>query len=117
MKCHHTRKVVILGGMLTAAVTIAQTAAANPLTVSEAVSEALKNNPELRGLAADMVAAKGEVVTARTFPNPELTVEPGARQHQGPEGSRNDFHANFALSQLFEFPGNVLSKLHLLSAT
>ena len=52
MKCNHTRKVVILGGMLTAAVTIAQTAAANPLTVSEAVSEALKNNPELRGLAA-----------------------------------------------------------------
>jgi cobalt-zinc-cadmium efflux system outer membrane protein len=113
MKCHHTRKVVILGGMLTAAVTIAQTAAANPLTVSEAVSEALKNNPELRGLAADMVAAKGEVVTARTFPNPELIVEPGARQTQGPEGSRSDFHANFELSQLFEFPGKRALKIAL----
>jgi cobalt-zinc-cadmium efflux system outer membrane protein len=92
---------------------IAQAAATNPITVSEAVSEALKNNPELRGLAADVAATKGEVVTARTFPNPELTVEPGARQTQAPEGSRSDFHANFALSQLFEFPGKRALKIAL----
>jgi cobalt-zinc-cadmium efflux system outer membrane protein len=99
--------------MLTATAAIAQPAVANSLTVSEAVSEALKNNPELRGLAADVAATKGEVVTARTLPNPELTVEPGARQTQGPGGSRSDFHANFALSQLFEFPGKRALKIAL----
>jgi len=60
-----------------------------------------------------MTATKGEIVTARTFPNPELTVEPGARQTQGPEGSRSEFHANFALSQLFEFPGKRALKIAL----
>jgi len=67
MKRNLARRVVIFGSMLTAAVTVAQAAAANPLTVSEAVSEALKNNPELYGLAADVAATKGEIVTARTF--------------------------------------------------
>jgi Outer membrane efflux protein len=71
------------------------------------------NNPELHGLAADVAATKGEIVTARTFPNPELTVDPGARQTQGPGGSRSDFHANFALSQLFEFPGKRALKITL----
>jgi hypothetical protein len=52
MKRNLARRVVIFGSMLTAAVTVAQAAAANPLTVSEA----LKNNPELRGLAADVEA-------------------------------------------------------------
>jgi hypothetical protein len=52
MKRNIARSLVIFGSMLTAAAAIAQAAAANPLTVSEAVSEALKNNPELRGLAA-----------------------------------------------------------------
>jgi outer membrane protein TolC len=113
MKCNLAPRVVIFGSMLTAAATIAQPAAANPLTVSEAVSEALKNNPELHGLAADVAATKGEIVTARTFPNPELTVDPGARQTQGPGGSRSDFHANFALSQLFEFPGKRALKITL----
>jgi cobalt-zinc-cadmium efflux system outer membrane protein len=113
MKRRHVRRFVIFGGMLTAALTVLQSAAANPLTVSEAVSEALKGNPELRGLAADMTAAKGEALTARTFRNPELTIEPGVRQTQDFGGSRSDFHANFALSQLFEFPGKRALKIAL----
>jgi cobalt-zinc-cadmium efflux system outer membrane protein len=113
MKRNIARSLVIFGSMLTAAAAIAQAAAANPLTVSEAVSEALKNNPELRGLSADMTAAKGEVLTARTFRNPELTIEPGARQIQESGGSRSEFHANFALSQLFEFPGKRALKIAL----
>jgi cobalt-zinc-cadmium efflux system outer membrane protein len=113
MNLCHARMIVILAGILTAAITFPQWAAANPLTLPEAVSEALRNNPELRGLAADMTAAKGEVVTARTFPNPELTVDPGVRQTQGAEGFRSDFHANFALSQLFEFPGKRGLKIAL----
>ena len=113
MKRNRVRRIVIFGGMLTVAVTIPQSAAANPLSISQAVSEALKGNPELRGLVADMTAAKGEVLTARTFRNPELTIEPGVRQTQDSGGSRSDFHANFALSQLFEFPGKRALKIAL----
>jgi cobalt-zinc-cadmium efflux system outer membrane protein len=49
--------------------------------------------------------AKGGVTTARTLPNPELTIGPGIRQVQ--EGGRNSnlFHSEFSLSQLFKFPG------------
>src|SRR5260370_31478468 len=61
MKRNLARRVVIFGSMLTAAVTVARAAAANPLTVSEAVSEALKNNPELRGLVADCERPKARV--------------------------------------------------------
>jgi cobalt-zinc-cadmium efflux system outer membrane protein len=113
MKRNLGRRVVLFSGMLTASVTIAQIVTANPLTVSEAVSEALKNNPELRGLTADMTAAKGEVLTARTFRNPELTIEPGVRQLQDTGGSTSHFRAAFALSQLFEFPGKRALKIAL----
>ena len=59
MKLPYPAKVLGLGAMFTFVFTIAQMAAANPLTVSEAVSEALRSNPELHALEADIVAAKG----------------------------------------------------------
>jgi len=113
MKRNLGRRVLLFSGILTVSVTIGQIVTANPLTVSEAVFEALKNNPELRGLTADMTAAKGEVLTARTFRNPELTIEPSVRQTQDTGGSRNHFRAAFALSQLFEFPGKRSLKIAL----
>src|SRR5215471_3664811 len=74
-------------------------------TLEQITGEALRNNPELRVLEQSITAAKGSVVTARTFQNPELTIGPGVRQVQ--EGGRNAnlFHAEFSLSQLFKFPG------------
>ena len=68
-------------------------------------AEALWNNPELRVLEASVAAARGGVRTARTLQNPELTVGPGFRQIE--EGGKKEtlFHGEFALSQLFKFPG------------
>jgi hypothetical protein len=73
-------------------------------------SMAAMRRPRTRDVAA---AAKGEALTARTFPNPELTAEPGTRQIQGAEGSRSEFHANFALSQLLECPSKRALKIAL----
>jgi len=43
------------------------------LRLESAISEALARNPELRVLEADRAAAHGEVITAKTWLNPELT--------------------------------------------
>jgi cobalt-zinc-cadmium efflux system outer membrane protein len=74
------------------------------LPLDSAIAEALAKNPELRVLEADMAAAHGELVTAKTWQNPELTVAPGVRRIEG-EGAETEFHGEFSLSQLFLFPG------------
>ena len=75
------------------------------LPLDSAIAEALAKNPELRVLEADMAAAHGEVVTAKTWQNPELTVAPGVRRISEGGANQTEFHGEFALSQLFLFPG------------
>jgi hypothetical protein len=83
MKRNLGRRVVLLSGMLTASVTIGQIVTANPLTVPEAVSEALKNNPELRGLSADMTAAKGGGTHSANVPQPRTDNRAGRTTNTG----------------------------------
>src|SRR5260221_8483125 len=75
------------------------------LRLESAISEALARNPELRVLEADRAAAHGEVITAKTWLNPELTVAPGMRRTSEGGTAENEFHGEFSLSQLFLFPG------------
>jgi cobalt-zinc-cadmium efflux system outer membrane protein len=75
------------------------------LPLDSAIAEALAKNPELQVLEADMAAAHGEVVTAKTWQNPELTVAPGVRRRSEGGANQTEFHGEFALSQLFLFPG------------
>jgi outer membrane protein, heavy metal efflux system len=78
--------------------------AGDALTLSAAVAEAQRNNPELSVLQASVASAEGGVRTAKAWQNPELTVAPGVRQLK--EGAtENIFHGEFELSQLFLFPG------------
>jgi cobalt-zinc-cadmium efflux system outer membrane protein len=74
-------------------------------TLGELTAEALRNNPDLRVLEQGVAAAKGGVVTARTFQNPELSVAPGMRRTCTEGGSQREFHGDLTLSQLFRFPG------------
>jgi outer membrane protein, heavy metal efflux system len=75
------------------------------LPLESVIAEALAKNPELRVLEADMAAAHGEVVTAKTWQNPELTVAPGWRRTVESGAADTEFHGEFSLSQLFLFPG------------
>jgi cobalt-zinc-cadmium efflux system outer membrane protein len=68
-------------------------------------AEALRNNPELRVLEQSVASAKGGVVTARTYQNPELSVAPGMRRTRTEGGAQKEFHGELSLSQLFKFPG------------
>jgi outer membrane protein, heavy metal efflux system len=75
------------------------------LRLESAITEALARNPELRVLEADMAAAHGEIVTAKTWQNPELTMAPGLRRTVEGGAVDTEFHGEFSLSQLFLFPG------------
>lgn len=76
------------------------------LTLQTAISEAIAKNPEFRVLQADVASAKGEVTTANTWQNPELSVFSGLRRTKS-EGSAalNEFHGGVGFNQLFLFPG------------
>ncbi len=79
------------------------TSATKTLTLDSAIHLALANNPDLRVLAAEIAAARGEVTTAKTWQNPELSVAPGYKQFR--DSSDKQFHGDFGLEQTFEWPG------------
>ncbi len=74
-------------------------------TLEQISGEVLRSNPELRAFEQSVAAARGGVRTARTLSNPELTIVPGFRQIEEASRSETLFHGEFALSQLFKFPG------------
>jgi cobalt-zinc-cadmium efflux system outer membrane protein len=75
----------------------------NALTLNAAIQLALAGNPEIRVLAADIASARGELTTARTWQNPEVSVSPGFKTINNPSGT--EFHGNFGLEQTLEWPG------------
>jgi cobalt-zinc-cadmium efflux system outer membrane protein len=81
-------------------------AQASAETLDQLITEAQANNPELRLFTSGVASAKGGVVTARTFANPELSVGPGVRENVASNGpAKPGFNATFELNQLFLFPG------------
>lgn len=72
------------------------------LTLEAALAEAFAGSPALRVIGADIDSARGEVLTAQTRPNPELTFAP--RFHRIGEGG-SEFNGAVELNQLFLFPG------------
>jgi cobalt-zinc-cadmium efflux system outer membrane protein len=74
--------------------------------LEELVDEALSNNPEMRALAAEVDAARGEVTTATTWQNPEFSIEPKLTHTRGQGGrSSNEFDGAYGVAQTIEFPG------------
>ncbi len=83
-------KIVVFYFVLTA---IVRGEEPKPLTVGDAISEALSKNPELRALEARIDSARRGVDVAKTYPfNPELNFEEGLDRHIG-------------VSQTFEWAG------------
>ncbi len=74
-------------------------------TLADAISAALRNNPELRVFESSVAAAEGGVKTARTLSNPELTVGPGVKRTREEGVTESEFHGEVAVSQLLKFPG------------
>ena len=75
------------------------------LTLEAAIAEAVAQSPALRVIEADIDSARGEVLTAQTRPNPELTFAPGIKRVSESDGSHNEFKGTLAFSQQFIFAG------------
>lgn len=85
--------------------------AAQAETLESLTADALRNNPELRSFEAGVASARGGVRTARVYANPELSIAPGVKHITDPSARLSEFHGNFELSQLFEFPGKRALKI------
>ena len=75
------------------------------LTLSQAIAEARANNPEMLALEAAVASASGRVVTAKTWSNPDLTIEPGVRRALEDTSFVTAFNGVLSISQPFKFPG------------
>ncbi len=80
---------------------------APPLTVSELVSEALTNNPELKSAEADLAVAKGARVQAGLWKNPDVSGFLAWRQVTSPGSFSNGYSDQLTITQTFEFPGKA----------
>lgn len=74
----------------------------NLVTLDALIAEAVRNNPELRALEAGVAAARGELITAKTWENPQVSVVPGV-YHEPASGSFG--HVGFEFGQTILFPG------------
>jgi cobalt-zinc-cadmium efflux system outer membrane protein len=75
------------------------------LSLDAALAEAFAKSPVMRVIDAEIEAARGEVLTAQTRPNPELSFTPGLKQVRDSGDSHNEFKASVAVSQVFLAPG------------
>lgn len=74
-------------------------------TLERAIGLAAAHNPEIRVLAADIASARGEVTTATTWANPEVSVGHGFKRTSDSSSSMTELHGDFGLEQTIEWPG------------
>ena len=70
-------------------------------TLEVLISEAWTNNPEVRLFEAAVAGARGQLITAKTWDNPQASVTPGVFRDAG----GNWAHVGFEFSQTILFPG------------
>ena len=76
----------------------------NNVTLEQLIALALTRNPELRVFEAAIAAAEGEVITAKTWENPELST--ARRIARSTEPSQVEvLHGQIGLQQRILFPG------------
>ena len=73
-------------------------------TLETLISQAWTNNPEVRLYEAAVAGARGGLVTARTWDNPEVSFAPGV-VHESGSPSSTGFHGDFSVGQTILFPG------------
>jgi len=78
--------------------------AEEPLTLEKALSLAYENNPSIEEARKAVDAAKGDLITARTFSNPEAEFEIGGLK-KNEAGERKTNLDNLEVRQEFDPPG------------
>ncbi len=86
------------------------------LTLPAAIAEARAKNPEMLLLEAAVASARGGVITAKTWDNPELTIEPGVRRALEETSFVTAFNGVVSLRQPFKFPGKRTLEIAIAQA-
>jgi len=73
--------------------------------LDQAIRLAARDNPQIQVLSADIASARGEVTTASTLQNPEVTASPGFRRTSDSSSTTTELHGDFGLEQTIEWPG------------
>ena len=77
---------------------------AERVTLDAAIAEAANNNPAFRVIDAEIAAAEGDIVTAQTRPNDELSFAPGLKRTRD-GGTSHEFHGIVEYSRPIVFAG------------
>lgn len=85
-------------------------------TLAEAIAEARAKNPEMLSLEASVASARGGVTAAKTWANPQLTLEPGARRALEDTAYVTAFNGAISLIQTFKFPGKRTLEIAMAQA-
>jgi cobalt-zinc-cadmium efflux system outer membrane protein len=76
-------------------------------TLDGLVGEVLAHNAELRGVEADLDAAKGARQQTGMWKNPDVSGFYGWRQVRSPGANNDGFSDQLSITQTFEFPGKA----------
>jgi outer membrane protein, heavy metal efflux system len=76
----------------------------NQMSLAELVTDVLEHNPELHFYRAEIAAAKGELRTARTLANPEISTTLG---NKDVSGVGDGLAWSVSAKQTFEWPGRI----------
>ncbi len=76
-------------------------------TLDALVGEVLAHNAELKGVEADLTAAKGARLQAGLWKNPDVSGFYALRQVRSPGANNNGFSDQLSITQTFEFPGKA----------
>lgn len=76
-----------------------------PLTIKEALSEALQNSPYLRATSLEVTAMEASIAQAKVFPNPELSAESENFASSGGKSSDVYQEQTITISQRIETAG------------
>ena len=81
--------------------------ATEPLALKELIAEAIETNSEIKVFTEAVASAKGGVLSAKTWDNPQLAAGPSLKHLPGTSSDPGDtlFKGNFQLEQLILFPG------------
>jgi len=80
---------------------------AEDLSIEQVVADVLRQNPDARFYAAEVAAAKGELRTAGTRPNPEVSAQLGVKSTSADGNSYQGVASSLGLQQTFEWGGRI----------
>jgi outer membrane protein, heavy metal efflux system len=89
--------------LIALALLIATARHGNGASLDSLVAEAQNRNPEVKFYRAEIAAAKGQLRTAGTIPNPELSAQAGVKTANQDSGAA----VAITLAQPLEYPGRI----------